>query len=354
MAGLSPALFVGENMRVYTDDGYPNIRSIRETDIPFIMLVGGRGTGKTYSALLDAYLYDVIENGQKFLYMRRTKEQLKMCCSDKYNPFRKINHERGYNIRPKKEAGTISFYDGDTQIGGGIALTSVDDVKSMDAFDTDIIIYDEFIKSRSARRMKGEAENLFNLYETVNRNRELDGKSPVTLLMLANANDSANAIFVYLKLVSIAEKMQARGKFPAIYRNDARRLMLIDFGETNKISQAKKTTALYKLTDGTNFAEMATGNKYSYNEKSTQRSRPLKEYTPVVFVGEIAIYRHKSKDLYYCTTHASGSAPTFGAGEVELQRFQKAFAWLWLSYMADKIEFEEYFCESLLTEYFRA
>lgn len=340
-------------MRVYTDEGYPNIRSIRETAIPFIMLVGGRGTGKTYSALLDAYLYDVIENGHKFLYMRRTKEQLKICCSEKYNPFRKINHDRGYNIRPKKEAGTISFYDGDTQIGGGIALTSVDDVKSMDAYDTDIIIYDEFIKSRSARRMKGEAENLFNLYETVNRNRELEGYTPVTLLMLANANDSANAIFVYLKLVSIAEKMQARGKFPAIYRNDARRLMLIDFGETNKISQAKKTTALYKLTDGTNFAEMATGNKYSYNEKSTQRSRPIKEYSPVVFVGEIAIYRHKSQDLYYCSTHAAGSAPTFGAGEVELKRFRKAFAWLWLSYMADKIEFEEYFCESLLTEYFR-
>lgn len=338
-------------MNVYTEKGWPDIPKIRGQKCPFIAIVGGRGTGKTYNTLLDVLETDV-KAGSKFIYLRRTMAQIKMCCNEKYNPFRKINHDTGRDVHAEKDGDSITFIDGETQIGTALALSTVSNIRGIDAFDTSVIVFDEFIKDKSERRMKGEAEALFNFYETINRNRELEGQPPVQLIMLANANDSANAIFMYLNLVMICERQKQRGVYPAIYKNQDRGLLLIDFGPTNAISQAKAKTALYKLTEGTAYADMALKNEYSYNDPSRQASRPLKEYRPIVFVGELAVYQHKSSGMYYCCSHRSGAAPAFGTGSTELQRFRRAFAWLWLSYMCDKIEFESYAVESLLTLYF--
>lgn len=339
-------------MNIYTKDGWPDMRVIRGQNCPFIAIVGGRGTGKTYSTLENVLETDV-KAGGKFIYLRRTMAQVKMCCNDKYNPFRKINHNTGRDVHAEKDGDSINFLDGDgQQIGSALALSTVSNIRGIDAHDTTVIVFDEFIRDKSERRMKGEAEALFNFYETVNRNRELEGQPPVQLIMLANANDSANAIFMYLHLVMVCERQKQRGVYPAIYKNLERGILLIDFGPTNEISQKKAQTALYRLTAGTAYADMALKNQYTYNDPSRQASRPLKEYLPVVFVGELAVYQHKSGGVYYCTNHKSGAAPNFGTGGTELQRFRRAFAWLWLSYLDDKIEFENYAVESLLTLYF--
>jgi hypothetical protein len=343
---------IGDSMNIYTKDGWPDMRVIRGQRCPFIAIVGGRGTGKTYSTLENVLETDV-KAGGKFIYLRRTMAQVKMCCNDKYNPFRKINHNTGRDVHAEKDGDSINFLDGDgQQIGSALALSTVSNIRGIDAHDTTVIVFDEFIRDKSERRMKGEAEALFNFYETVNRNRELEGQPPVQLIMLANANDSANAVFMYLHLVMVCERQKQRGIYPAIYKNVDRGILLIDFGPTNEISQKKAQTALYKLTAGTAYADMALKNQYTYNDPSRQASRPLKEYLPVVFVGELAVYQHKSGGVYYCTNHKSGAAPTFGTGGTELQRFRRAFAWLWLSYLDDKIEFENYAVESLLTLYF--
>lgn len=344
-------------MNIYTEKGWPDIPKIRGQGCPFISIVGGRGTGKTYSTLLDVLQTDVEAHGRRFIYLRRTLAQVKVCCVEKHNPFRKINYDTGRNVHAEKDGDTINFVSetvGEEKklIGSAMSLSTVANVRGIDAYDVDVIVFDEFIRDKRERRMKGEAEALFNFYETVNRNRELEGQPPVQLIMLANANDSANAIFMYLNLVMICERQKQRGVYPAIYKNPDRGLLLIDFGPTNAISQAKAKTALYKLTEGTAYADMALKNEYSYNDPSRQASRPLKEYRPIVFVGELAVYQHKSSGLYYCCGHRSGAAPAFGTGSTELQRFRRAFAWLWLSYMCDKIEFESYAVESLLTLYF--
>lgn len=342
-----PHFIGGDTVNIYTEQGWPDIRAIRSQGCPFIILTGGRGTGKTYSTLQD-----ILQQGEKFIYLRRKQKQIDLCCKDKYNPFRKINHDTGSDVQAKKDGDTVNFLNGEEDIGTAMALSTAGDVRGADAYDVTIMVYDEFIPMPGERKIKGEGSNLLNLYETVNRNRELEGYQPLQLIMLANSNDSANAVFLELGLVQVAERLKKRGKFPAIYKNQDRGILLIDFGPTNEISQKKKNTALYKLTCGSEFEAMALSNEYSYNDKSRQASRSLNEYNPVVFVGEIAIYRHKSKDLYYCTQHRRGGAPTFGGGSVELRRFQNSCAWLWIVYMSNKIEFENYTCEALLTKYF--
>lgn len=345
-------------MNIYTEEGWPNIRKIRSQGCPFIMLIGGRGTGKTYSTLLDVLEHD-FKNGGKFIYLRRTAKQVEACCTEKFNPFRRINYDTGWNVHAKRGTNDITFVeveqDGETEteIGSGLSLSTVSNVRGIDAFDTRVIVYDEFIKDKTERRFKGEAEALFNFYETINRNRELEGKEPVQLIMLANANDSANAVFTYLNLVMICERQKQKGVYPAIYKNPERGIFMADFGPTNPISEQKKDTALYRLTAGTQYAKMAIENEYSYNEPSKQAHRPLNEYKPIVFVGELAVYQHKGHtNEFYCTDHKSGAAPQFSTGDTELARFRRAFAWLWYLYLSDRIEFENYTCEILLTNYF--
>ena len=58
-------------MKIYHENGYVNIPEILKTRLPFIFIVGGRGTGKTYGALKFTQ-----EQHVPFLFMRRTMSEI--------------------------------------------------------------------------------------------------------------------------------------------------------------------------------------------------------------------------------------------------------------------------------------
>ena len=66
------------------------------------VVVGGRNTGKTYGAL--KYMY---ESGQKFIFIKRTNDEVKMICSKgaksgmkaDISPFKSINRDLNINIQ---------------------------------------------------------------------------------------------------------------------------------------------------------------------------------------------------------------------------------------------------------------
>ena len=64
---------------------------------PFTFIVGGRGIGKTYSAI-DRCITDY---PGKFLYMRNTKEQLQESCGCFGNPFKKWSADHNRDITMK-------------------------------------------------------------------------------------------------------------------------------------------------------------------------------------------------------------------------------------------------------------
>lgn len=336
-------------MNIYTKEGWVDIPSIVESGFPFIFIIGGRGTGKTYGGIKRQY----IDKKERTIYLRRTEVELDLCMTEELNPFRKVNFDTGHDIQVVKKKKMFRIDDGEDTIGMAFALSTVADVKSMSAEDVECILFDEFIRDRNKRNtIKDEAAAFFGFYETVNRNRELSGRKPLTALFLSNSGDVANPLFIELGLVSVCERAQRRGVYPFVYTSRERGILLIDLGPSSPISAKKSDTALYRLTKDTDYYKMAIENDYVYNPASRQAARPLREYRPIVLVGELGIYRHKSTGEYYVSMHKRGGAPAYEGNTLGLSRFRKQYSWLWLLYMRDGLTFESYTAESLLTSYF--
>ena len=336
-------------MKLYQENGYVNIRGIIETGLPFLFVVGGRGTGKTYTALKT-----VKEDGTKFFFMRRTQVQADLISKPEFSPFKALNTDLGWNVGIRSISKYNSaFYDnaeeGGLPIGYTGALSTMSNVRGFDSQDVQLLIYDEFIPERHERPIKNEGAALLNAYETINRNRELQGKKPLQMLCMANANDLSNPIFLELGLVGKAERMKRKGQEVSI---DQRRGIGIFMLSNSPISGAKKETALYRLTTGSEFERMALDNDFAEREYAEVKHRPLQEYRPEVAVGELCIYSHKTTGRLYVTTHFSGSPPTYTAGEQDLKRFRRSWGWIYQEDMAGNIDFEEVFCRILLTKYF--
>jgi hypothetical protein len=240
--------------------------------------------------------------------------------------------------------------DNERIIGYTAALSTFSNIRGFDASDVELLIYDEFIPERHERPIKEEGSAFFNAYETINRNRELNGNKPLQVLCLANANDIGNPLFMELKLIRLAEKMRSSGQEVYIDKERGIGLFMLD---NSPISEQKAETALYKLTKGHSFAEMSLANDFYKEESAPIISRPIKEYKPIVTIGELTIYKHKSNGLYYCSTHKTGSCPVYGTGDTDRARFKKQYIRLWLRYMDNKIEFEETLCEILFQKYFK-
>lgn len=343
-------------MRLYDENGYVNIPEILKHEAVFIFIYGGRGTGKTYGALKE-----MKEGDHKFIYMRRLQSQTDIVKKDNMQPYKTLNDDMGWTVRPFPVNKYLSaFYDSTTNEEGKIipegdarglltSLSTFSNLRGVDGSEIDTIIMDEFIPELNERPIKGEADALFNAYETINRNRELKGEEPVKLLCLANSNRIDNPLFMELNLVRRAEKIRKEGKE---YLYDPKRKMLLIDLYKSKISEEKSDTALYQLTKGTEFYEMAIRNSFINEERGRIETRPIREYKPVVSIGEITVYKHKSRKEYYVTTFKSGSPDTYTTGEKDRERFKKAYFYLWSAYMKRLVVFEEYMSEILFDKYF--
>jgi hypothetical protein len=342
-------------MNIYQESGYIDIRAIMALNLPFNFIVGGRATGKTFTSLET-----VVEDNIKFMYTRRTQAQADLINKADFSPFKSLNMtfnwHIGTEILSKYNAGFYKqvlqddiYVNNGSPIGYTSALSTISNIRGFDASDIDVWLYDEFIPEQHERPIKNEAAAFFNAYETINRNRELTGRKPLQVLCLANANDLANPLFLELGLIRKA--VQMRRKKQEIYIDNERGIGLFILARS-PISEKKKQTALYKLTGGSTFEKMSINNDFSGNEIGRLATRPLIEYKPIVTVGEITIYQHKSSRVYFISTHKIGSPPSYGTGAAETARFRRAYQWIWDEYMENNIEFEEYLCEVLLTKIF--
>lgn len=298
---------------------YINIWDYIDRLYPFQIFIGGRGTGKTYSALSGA-----LKLSDKFIYMRRTAQELDiMLDSEKYgegaNPFKPINRDFNKNIGlsriVKNLAGIYNREEVDgtikccgAPIGYGVALSTISTIRSVDLSDCSDCIYDEFIPERHVKKIKNEGGALLNAYETICRNRELSGQDPLRLWLLANSNDIYNQIFVELGLVAKIEKMIRRNKTDKYIKDRGLAIHLINNNE--EFISEKRETALYKLTRGSQFSEMALDNKFSYNDFSLIRHENITGFRPICSFGKGFIYGKKG-DSYLYVTYAAARCPAY-------------------------------------------
>ena len=342
-------------MKFFTDEGWLNMRGIREMESPFIFLVGARGIGKTYGGCLDL-MENFKETGKKFIYMRRTDSQVDYVASAEGNPFNEINRDTGSNVIIRKVNKKLKgFYldpDATEPMGLIMALSTFSGKRSISFSAYDILFYDEFIPEEHDRPIKNEAQAFFNIVETIARNRELSGKPPLKVICCSNANTVDNPLFLELGLVTRALKM-AKNHVPIYTNKEMGFTLLVPFGSA--ISKAKEETALYKLTKKSReFQNMALENVFNDEVSDNVRSLNLSQYSSLVQVGELFVYEHKTERRYYVSSHRQGTFPyVFSAGEMDLTRFRTRFSFLWFAHLRMNIFFESYIEQLLFEKYFK-
>ena len=335
-------------MKIFYESGYVNMGGILAEGFPFTFVVGARGTGKTFDVLDNS-----AENDITFLYMRRTQAQCDLINKPEFSPFKPINEKKNLDIKVK----SISHYNGMfySEIGDKIkpigytaALSTIANMRGFSAEQVKRFIYDEFIKEKHEKPLKKEAEAFFNAYETVNRNRELDGLPPLQACLMANSNDISNPIFEELKLIKIADKLQRSGQM--VWSDDRRGILLIMLSNS-PISQKKKNTALYRLTNGSEFSAMALENDFNIY-RGHIKPRPIIEYVPVCSIGELYIYKHKSNKRLYCTTYKTGTfKKSYGIYDSDKMRYKEVFYHHIDLYIENRIDFEDVLAEKLFLKY---
>lgn len=343
-------------MNFFLDSGYLDFRKIRDMGFPFTWVLGARGVGKTYGALRTSY-----EDHIPFILMQRAQAQLDVINCPQFSPMNAIGRDVGVDFITKPVTKNSSaFYIGRTDekgkivpegfpLGFSMALSTFANTRGFDASEIELLFFDEFIPEKCARPIRNEAETLVAAYESINRNRELQGRKPLQMIATANALDLSNCHLIYHRLVRVIEKMEKNGS--ELYTNAERGVCVI-YLRSSPISVRKQSTALYKaLEDNSAYSKMALQNNFSFEDRSDIRSRPLSEYRPIVTVGEITIYQHKSAALYYVSPHRAGSPPRYATGETDLERFRRGYSFLWPALLEHRIEFEDFLCKTLLTNY---
>lgn len=321
--------------RLFDENGFLNIQYLDRDEYPFVIVVGARGVGKTYGLLKYRY-----EAGRKVLYLRRTDSQARAVSTDAFNPYKSLFADLGVEdywlskTRPKAvvvEGRTVANIAG---------LSTFANLRGFDASTVEDIIFDEFIPEHNDRAIRDESDVLWNAYETVNRNRELLGRPPVKLWMLANSNRIESPIFASLgimqKMLSLSKSVNAVEPIPE------KGLLLVSINRS-PISERKASTALYRLADAS-FKKMALQNDYRYNNENI-RSFKLDQLEPKVSVGEVVLYRHKTLGVFYGTFHLSGSPESYGTTDSEIERFAKKWGFLYDYYRMGYVMMESVECD---------
>ena len=284
-----------------------DIRETRNKWRVFNLFLGGRGIGKTYSAI--DY---VINEGRQFLYIRSTEKQVQLSLTpDRGNPFKKwaSDHNRTIFIRRGEEVNDIVETSGGEEniLGAAAALSTFENLRGVDFSMIDIILYDEFIQTRP---FSFDAFRAFlNLYESVNRNRELSGGEPVQVFLLANTQELNSPILAGFDLIGSIEQMKRSGQC-RYSRGD----IYIELCGS-EVSGAKAKSVLYRnLPEHDTYKQEALYNEFSRNDFSgIGKPKNLREYRPICNVDNMGIYRHKSLGKFYVCASLNNKVPCFNS-----------------------------------------
>lgn len=321
-------------MAVRDNNMYINVYDHKDLDYPFQFFVGGRGTGKTYS-MIGGAVEGEVEN--RFMYSRITDKEYQILLDKKgvegANPFKRYNKDNNTNYGLVKINNALAgIYDREQTaeglllpkgqpIGYGAALYNIADLRSLDFFDVTDWLIDEFILEKHKHGLKDLAEAFFNAYETINRNRELEAepKPPVNVFACANSNNIYNDMFKGLGIVADVERMVRKKQTDKYYKD---RKMAIHLLKNSPIFEEKKRqTALYCLTRGTAYAEMALNNKFVYDDFSLVGYKRLVDYAPVVNIVkgdlEYSIYRRKGTKDMHVTYYKAKYVETFDVSKAQ-------------------------------------
>ena len=284
---------------LYDEKGWCNIPYILSLPFTFIITVGGRGIGKTYGVLKELW-----NTNTPFIYMRRTGTQLDMISPTELHPIRKVADDNNFEYVNDAVAPRVSgIYEYKDSHKGNIrgynmALSLMATVRGFDASWIDFLFYDEYIKESHEKSIKNEFKALINAYETLNRNRELEGRKPLRMFLASNSEDIFNPILDGFGVVQTFIDMQKNDT--SLFADIEKSLLLIDF-RNSPVSALKKSTAIGKLTqDNREISNMMYDNKFDITAQINIGLVPLREMSCICGLENISFWIHKGSKLLYC------------------------------------------------------
>ena len=334
-------------MNLYTAEGWLDVAHVSKiadrNNISFIIIIGKRQIGKTYGVL--KYMLDT---DKRFILLRGMRTELDMLKRNVNSPFEKIV---GYGGRVLFESETdytaqiVRLDQGEeeeikTTIGMAAALSSIGRVRGFNGDQYSDVVYDEFIPESHLLKVRHGGDAFLNMYTTVAGNRELEGRKPLRVWLLANSNNLDSDILDALNVTDIVERMSLRGEESRIISDRGIMILLPD---SEIITDKRKKTALYKAIGGdSKFAKMAYENEFAYNDYTDVGTKPLQEYKPIICIGEaVTVYLHKNdKTLYVVAAPAKNARHKYTDTDYGRNKLIRDFPEIRAAYLRGRITFQ--------------
>lgn len=281
--------------------------------------IGGRGIGKTYSALRMT-----IEDHKKFVFVKRQIDDVKFLCagngsfgskprydengqriSADLSPFVPLNRDLGTNIQAwSLMPGLGGFWqatpDGEAagpMLGYVAALAGVTKFKGFDMSEADYMIFDEFVPQPWERVQRREGEQILDLHRTISRDRIQRGRGPLKMLALANATEVNSPLTSVLEVTDDLAFMAMHNIHHKYIEDRGIVLQLLETPET--YMESEKESIIYKALKDTAWGQMAYGNTFAYNDMTNVSRLKMRGFYPWFSV------RYK-KEKWYAYLHADG------------------------------------------------
>lgn len=223
-------------------------------------IVGNRGGGKTFGCK-EMCIRKAIENGEEFVYVRRTEVELTHAKKKFFDDIVSEGKFPGYTFQVKGNELQYSeiMYDEETgeevyewkQLGYALALSGARKQKSVSFPRVKYIIFDEFIIPNAGfgSYLPDEVTCFLELYETIARMRD------VIVLFVSNAVTMGNPYFIYFDL------HLPYGSFIGRCGKDK----CLEIVNNEAYKEKKRQTRFGQMVAGTDYAEYAIENRFVWD-----------------------------------------------------------------------------------------
>ena len=211
------------------------------------MIVGGRGTGKTFNCKKHC-IEDFIKHGRQFFYVRRYNTELDLAVQGFFEQLQKENLFTEHTFKIQKSKHLYKFFMDKKLIGFACALSTALILKSASFPDVFNVIFDEALIARgsSYRYLRNEITQFLELLETIFRLR--NGR----VMILSNAITVANPYYEFWDIVPKENK-----QFELYHNGD----VCLEQVQNEEFKQEKLKSPMGRLVAGTHYGEYAIDNK---------------------------------------------------------------------------------------------
>ena len=232
----------------------------------FNLLVGNRGSGKTYGFKTWS-VDDFLKNKKQFIWLRRYGTEIDLMKKSFFDDIASKYPKHSFSCKGSKKSGT--FYVDGEECGYYFALSTSSIAKSSSFPRVDKIIFDEFlIMGNTYKYLSDEVVLLLEFIETIFRNRENDPTAitPRGVYLLGNNITIANPYFLYFHIPNF------KGRF---WQDRGRGIAVEKYSDPEFV-QTKKASKIGLLTADTQYADNAIENQSYLDNDKIIRKRPPK------------------------------------------------------------------------------